>query len=106
MDLEAIARTIRVIALSGKKNFGRAEVMDAFSNEFRMLTERIQAVWKLEAASAWYITFDDSKIVDDLMQFDHFQGSGDRVFGITSCDQLHENIVQPSIFPVLVRFTT
>ena len=43
-----------------------------------MLTERIQAVWKLEAASAWYITFDKREIVDDLVQYDHFQGSGDR----------------------------
>ena len=67
--------------------------MIAFKNECPTVFERVQAVWRLEAATAWYITFDDAQIVTDFVKVDIpryfcfcFRGEGDRVIAI-ACDQ-------------------
>ena len=45
-------------------------------SEFPTVYERIQAVWRLEDATAWYITFDEPQIVTDIVQVNSFRGKG------------------------------
>ena len=57
MDTTAIARTgtIRVTALTGKRFFGRQEVLNAFVKAFPGSDDLLQAVWKLEYPDAWFL---------------------------------------------------
>ena len=83
MDLESIHRTIRVTTLTGKRNFGRAEVTAAFLAEFPGVAEKLLAVWKMKSAAAWYLTFEDEDTVGKVLQSEQFAGSKGRKFAMS-----------------------
>ena len=66
MDMKAIARTIRGTALTGKRFFGRQEVLIAFVKAFSGSDDLLQAVWKLEYPDAWFFTFVNSQVASDV----------------------------------------
>ena len=63
INVNVLSKTIRVTVLSGRKSMDRFEVITAFRSKFPDLFKFVTGVWKMEAPTAWYITFSDTESV-------------------------------------------
>ena len=87
IDLKAINRTIRVTAGDGRLAFSRHEVLFAFQKNFPSIDDKLLAVWKLEAPTAWFFTFTNEDVVSKLCDIGGFEGAQGRTYLISSCDK-------------------